>query len=88
MLPAASTTREEPDGMARIEKTDAEWRAELTARDYEITRRAGTEPPFTGVYWNTKTPGIYNGKCCAPIAMPTWGTCFPTARRRPGCVSA
>ena len=54
--------------MARIEKTDAEWRATLTPRDYEITRRAGTEPPFTGIYWNTKTPGVYNCKCCdAPL---------------------
>ena len=50
--------------MAKIEKTDAEWREALTPRDYEITRRAGTEPPFTGIYWNTKTPGIYHCKCC------------------------
>ena len=54
--------------MTRIEKTDAQWRETLTERDYEITRRAGTEPPFTGIYWNTKTPGIYNCKCCdAPL---------------------
>ena len=50
--------------MAKIEKTDAQWRETLTPQEYEVTRRAGTEPPFTGIYWNTKTPGIYHCKCC------------------------
>ncbi len=51
-------------GVARTEKTDEQWRAELSEVDYAITRQAGTEPAFTGVYCDTKTPGIYNCKCC------------------------
>lgn len=48
----------------RVEKTSEEWRAELSAEEFQITRQAGTEPAFTGVYWDTKTPGIYNCRCC------------------------
>ena len=50
--------------MAKVSKTDDEWRAQLSAAEFEITRRAGTEPAFTGVYWDTKSPGIYKCKCC------------------------
>lgn len=50
--------------MVKVAKTDDEWRGALTDADYEITRNAGTERAFTGVYWDTKTPGIYNCKCC------------------------
>jgi peptide-methionine (R)-S-oxide reductase len=39
--------------------TDAELRATLTPLQYEVTQQAGTEPPFTGLYWNAKTPGTY-----------------------------
>ena len=48
----------------RIVKSDAEWRAQLTAEQYRVTRQAGTERPFCGVYWNDKTPGIYACVCC------------------------
>jgi peptide-methionine (R)-S-oxide reductase len=48
----------------KIEKTDAEWRAELTPEQYRILRQKGTEPAFTGSYWNTKTPGIYHCAGC------------------------
>lgn len=47
-----------------IRKTDEEWRKELTPEQYEICRRKGTEPPFTGEYWNTKEKGIYVCACC------------------------
>ncbi len=50
--------------MAKVTKTDDEWRAELTPEEFEITRRAGTERAFTGIYNDTKTPGIYNCRCC------------------------
>lgn len=54
--------------MAKVTKTDDEWRAELTPEEFEITRRAGTERAFTGIYNDTKTPGMYNCKCChAPL---------------------
>jgi peptide-methionine (R)-S-oxide reductase len=48
----------------KLVKTDAEWRSQLTPDQYEVTRRKGTERAFTGAYWNTKTPGIYNCVCC------------------------
>lgn len=48
----------------KLEKSAAQWREELSPQDYQITREAGTEPAFTGVYWDAKTEGIYNCKCC------------------------
>lgn len=50
--------------MTKVIKTDDEWRSELTAEEFEVTRRAGTERAFTGIYWNTKAPGVYHCKCC------------------------
>jgi len=48
----------------RMEKPDADWRKELTPEQYEVTRRKGTEPAFTGEYWDCKTPGTYRCICC------------------------
>jgi peptide-methionine (R)-S-oxide reductase len=45
-----------------ISKTDAEWRKDLTPDQYQVLRRKGTEPPFTGRYVHTKADGTY---CCA-----------------------
>ena len=50
--------------MERIEKTDEEWRAQLTPAEYHVTRQGGTEPAFTGKYTDTETPGIYRCQCC------------------------
>ena len=52
------------DTKKKIEKTDAEWRAELTPEQYEVTRKAGTERAFTGPYVDEKTPGMYTCVCC------------------------
>ncbi|MFP6835233.1 MAG: peptide-methionine (R)-S-oxide reductase MsrB [Pseudomonadales bacterium] len=50
--------------MGKVTKTDDQWRAELDSDVYEITRQAATEPPFSGKYCDTKTPGVYNCTCC------------------------
>jgi len=48
----------------KIEKTDAEWRAQLSSDQYQVTRQAGTERAFTGKYWDTKDAGTYLCVCC------------------------
>jgi len=45
-------------------KTDEEWHQLLTPEQYEVTRKKGTEPPFTGKYYNFKGSGIYQCLCC------------------------
>ena len=48
----------------RIEKSDAQWREELTAEQYLITRQKGTEPPFSGRYNDFKAEGTFHCVCC------------------------
>lgn len=48
----------------KIVKSDAEWQSQLTAEEYAVARQAGTERPFTGMYWDETRPGTYLCKCC------------------------
>ena len=48
----------------KITKSDSEWQQELSPEQFYVTRKAGTEPAFTGKYYNTKDRGMYNCVCC------------------------
>jgi peptide-methionine (R)-S-oxide reductase len=48
----------------RINKPDAEWRKELNDIQYKVARKHGTEPAFSGAYWDTHDAGTYQCVCC------------------------
>ncbi len=48
----------------KLEKTEEQWKQQLSDEQYHITREAGTEPAFTGKYYNNKETGAYHCLCC------------------------
>jgi len=49
---------------ARVEKPEEEWRKQLSPEQFYVTRKAGTEPAFTGKYYKTRDKGMYACVCC------------------------
>jgi len=63
-IPIYNSSTGTVEQLSRVEKTDSEWRAVLTAGQYEVARKKGTEPAFTGKYHDCKEPGLYRCACC------------------------
>jgi peptide-methionine (R)-S-oxide reductase len=61
----ASKTTSLAGATAEVQKSDAQWREELTPRQYDILRRKGTEAPFTGEYTYNDDAGTYRCAACA-----------------------
>ena len=53
-----------PEATYEVQKSEDEWRAELSPAEYEVLRRGGTERPWTGEYNETKTLGVYSCRAC------------------------
>lgn len=51
----------------KVEKSDAEWRAQLSPEQYAVTRREATERAFTGKYWDCREDGSYHCVCCGAL---------------------
>ncbi|MET7282690.1 peptide-methionine (R)-S-oxide reductase MsrB [Kribbella sp. NPDC005582] len=47
-----------------VQKSEAEWKAQLSPAEFQVLRKAGTERPFTGEYTDTKTVGVYKCRAC------------------------
>jgi peptide-methionine (R)-S-oxide reductase len=54
-------------GATRVEKTDAEWREQLTPEQYDVLRGNGTERAFTGKYWDVHDDGSYHCAACSAL---------------------
>jgi peptide-methionine (R)-S-oxide reductase len=52
------------DAREKVQKTDAEWRQQLSGESYRVARRGGTERPLANAYHDCKTPGTYRCVCC------------------------
>jgi peptide-methionine (R)-S-oxide reductase len=56
---------------SNIQKPDDEWREKLTPEQFHVTREKGTEPAFTGEYWDHHEAGMYRCVCCGAELFPS-----------------
>jgi peptide-methionine (R)-S-oxide reductase len=78
-----SSESAKPEGMKKVVKSEEEWRRILTPEQFRITRKKGTERPFSGKYNESKEEGIYTCVCCgndlfSSIAKFDSGTGWPS----------
>jgi len=71
----------------RVEKTEEEWKKELTAEEFFITRKKGTERAFSGEYCEAHEPGLYACRCCGTTLFDS-GTKFESGTGWPSFTEA
>jgi peptide-methionine (R)-S-oxide reductase len=66
LLAGPALAAQAPKGapMTPVTKTEAQWKAQLTPQQFDVTRKHGTERAFTGKYWNNHERGTYACVCC------------------------
>jgi peptide-methionine (R)-S-oxide reductase len=52
------------DSLQKLQRSEAEWRRQLTPEQFAVARQGGTERAFSGIYWDTKDQGMYRCVCC------------------------
>ena len=64
----AAWLQRKAEGMWQMSQLDEQYREKLTPEQFRVARQKGTEPPFTGAYWDSKDAGTYRCICCdAPL---------------------
>lgn len=64
----AAWLQRKAEGRRQMSQLDEQYREKLTSEQFRVARQKGTEPPFTGAYWDSKDAGTYRCICCdAPL---------------------